>query len=157
MNLAGVLLPKSFVSSLLVISLCVPAALAQEEKKIEFAEQTSFSCEEEKFDHPVPLDESAKKALASEQSIADVPRDQKLSVESIPEDWFTTSEVHLSSPAEADLVVIWALTLLVVRTQVPSGSFANCKGDTEWCSGTMLMTSSYRRQGPMGCAASVPS
>jgi len=105
-NLAGVLLPKSFVSSLLVISLCVPASLAQEEKKIEFAEQTSFSCEEEKFDHPVPLDESAKKALASEQSIADVLRDQKLSVESIPEDWFTTSEVHLSSPAEADLVVM---------------------------------------------------
>jgi len=107
-NLAGVLLPKSFVSSLLVISLCVPAALAQEEKKIEFAEQTSFSCEEEKFDHPVPLDESAKKALASEQSIADVPRDQKLSVESIPADWFTASEVHLSSPAEADLVVMGA-------------------------------------------------
>src|SRR5882762_7595310 len=52
------------------------------------------------------LDESAKKALASEQSIADVLRDQKLSVESIPEDWFTTSEVHLSSPAEADLVVM---------------------------------------------------
>jgi hypothetical protein len=108
MNLRGVLLPKSCVSALLLVGLCIPASFAQKKEKIEFTEQTSFSSEEEKFEHPVPLNESAKKALASEQSVADVLRDEKLSVETMPDDWFTASEVHLSNLAEADLVVMGA-------------------------------------------------
>jgi len=106
MNFTGVLRPKSFVFTLLLVSLCSFPSLAQKTKKIESSEQTAFSAEEEKFEHPVPLNKSAKKALASEQSIADVMKDEKLSVETMPEDWFTASEVHLSSPAEADLVVM---------------------------------------------------
>jgi hypothetical protein len=105
-NLPGILLPKSIFFALLLVSLFVSASFAQKKKKVEFTERTSFSAEEEKFEHSVPLNESAKKALASEQSITDVLREEKLAVENIPEDWFTASEVHLSSTAEVDLVIM---------------------------------------------------
>jgi len=106
MNFTGVLRPKSFLFTVFLVSLCGSSSLAQKTKKIESSEQNAFSAEEEKFEHPVPLNKSAKKALASEQSVADVMKDEKLSVETMPEDWFTASEVHLSNPAEADLVVM---------------------------------------------------
>jgi hypothetical protein len=108
MNHRGFLLPKSLVFTLLLVSFCIPASFAQKKEKIEFTEQTSFSCEEERFEHPVPLNEAAKKALAGEKSIADALRDEKLSVETMPEDWFTASEVHLSGSTEVDLVVMGA-------------------------------------------------
>lgn len=106
MNLAGVLWPKWSGCALLLLIICGSPSSAQKSKKLEFSEQTSFSAEEEKFEHPVSLNKSAKKALASEQSIADVLTDEHLSVETMPEDWFTASEVHLSRPAEVDLVVM---------------------------------------------------
>lgn len=92
--------------NILFLGLCTPAGFAQNPQKVVSGEQTTFSAEEDKFEHPVPLNESAKKALASEQGIADVLKDEKLSVETMPEDWFTASEVHLSNPAEVDLVVM---------------------------------------------------
>jgi len=106
MKFICVLRPKSFVLTLLLVSLCSSPSLPQKTKKIESSEQTVFSAEQEKFEHAMPLNKAAKRALASEQSIADVMKDEKLSVEAMPEDWFTASEVHLSSPAEADLVVM---------------------------------------------------
>jgi hypothetical protein len=106
MNLAGVLLPNAFLSAVLIVGFCTSPSFGQNKKKLESSQQTSFSSEEEEFEHSVPLDETAKKALAAEQSIADVLRDEKLSIETMPEDWFTAAEVYLSSPLEADLVVM---------------------------------------------------
>lgn len=57
-------------------------------------------------EHPVALNQAAKKALASDPAVADVMRDDGLTIDTIPKDWFTASEVHLTSEAQADLLVM---------------------------------------------------
>jgi hypothetical protein len=47
-----------------------------EQKEARAQSANLVSSEEEEFEHSVPLDEAAKKALAAEQSIADVLRDE---------------------------------------------------------------------------------
>src|ERR1700719_4759479 len=105
MKFARVLRFKSFALAFLLASFRVCSSSAQTQNTDPNG-QTAFSAEEENFDHPVPLNRSAKDALASEQSIADVLKDEKLTVDEMPEDWFTASEVHLSRPSEGDLVVM---------------------------------------------------
>lgn len=58
------------------------------------------------FEHPVPLNDAAKKALASDRAIADVMKDDGLSVDTIPKNWFTAAEVRLGPPGQTDLVVM---------------------------------------------------
>jgi hypothetical protein len=79
---------------------------SQVPRKTGSGEQTTFSAEEEKFEHPVTLSKEARAALAGERSIADLLKDEALTAETMPEDWFTASEVHLSSQDETDLVVM---------------------------------------------------
>lgn len=105
MNLVGVLSPDSWISSFLLISFLLIPAQAQIAKKTETTEQTSFSMEFP-FERPVALSEAAKKALATDRGIADVMKDDQLSVEAIPKDWFRASEVHLGPKSETDLVVM---------------------------------------------------
>jgi TonB family protein len=105
MNLAGVLSPNSWISSFLLISFLVISASAQISQKADATEQTSFSMEFP-FERPVTLSEAAKKALATDRGIADVMKDDQLSIETIPKDWFTASEVHLGPKSETHLVVM---------------------------------------------------
>jgi hypothetical protein len=105
MNLAGVLSLGPWIFNLLLTSFLLVSASAQIVQKKEITEQTSFSMEFP-FDRPVALGEAAKKALASDRSIADVMKDDQLSVDTIPKDWFTASEVHLGPKSETDLVVM---------------------------------------------------
>jgi hypothetical protein len=56
--------------------------------------------------HLVKLDRAAKKALAASPGIADKLKDENLSVEQMPQEWFRVGEVHLHSRTEGDLVVI---------------------------------------------------
>jgi hypothetical protein len=105
MNLAGVLSPKWWITSFLLVSFFPFAVNAQNTQKADAAEQTSFSMEFP-FERPVLLGEAAKKALATDRGIADVMKDEHLSIESIPKDWFTASEVHLGPKSETDLVVM---------------------------------------------------
>lgn len=79
---------------------------SQVSTKIDTGEQRTFSSEDEKLDRPVTLSTEAKAALATERSIADVLKGDGLNAETMPTDWFMASEVHLSSPDEADLVVV---------------------------------------------------
>ncbi len=58
------------------------------------------------FEHPVVLNYAARKALASDPAVADVMREEKFSIDTIPKDWFTASEVHLGSKNQTDLVVM---------------------------------------------------
>lgn len=104
MNLAGVLYPKAPVSTLVFLQLLASAVLAQETKTVPLNEQTSFGVEGE-FEHPVPLNKAARAALASDQSVADVLKDDGLTPDTMPEKWFTTAELHLSSSGDPDLVV----------------------------------------------------
>jgi hypothetical protein len=101
MNLAGVLSPQSWISNSLLTSFLLIPANAQ----IANTEQTSFSMEFP-FERPVALSEAAKKALATDRGIADVMKDDQLSTETIPKDWFRASEVHLGPKSETDLVVM---------------------------------------------------
>jgi hypothetical protein len=106
MNLLGILSLKATVLALLLISFLGFLPSVQNDKKAPPAEQTSFSCEDEKFEHPVQLNESAMKALAREKNFADLLIAEKLEADVEPEKWFTASEIHLSSPAETDLIVM---------------------------------------------------
>jgi len=72
LNFVVVLRIKLFVFTSLLVILCVFSSPAQKTREIRSGDQTVFSAEEEKFEHAVPLNKSAKKTLASEQSIADV-------------------------------------------------------------------------------------
>jgi hypothetical protein len=105
MNLSGVLSPKAWISNLLLASFLLIPANARIAQKTEAVEQTSFSMEFP-FEQSVPLSEAAKKALATDSGIADVMKDDQLSIGSIPKDWFTASEVHLGPKSETDLVVM---------------------------------------------------
>jgi hypothetical protein len=104
MNLAGVLSPKSWISDFLLASFLLIPANAQIGQKKDVTEQTSFNMEFP-FEQPVPLSGAAKKALANDPAVADVMRDDQLSIDTIPKDWFTASEVHLGPKSETDLVV----------------------------------------------------
>lgn len=106
MNLPGVPFPKLLLPVLLTAFLSPNPVLSQAPRKIGPGEQTTFGSEEEKFERPVTLSTEARAALAGERSIADVLKDEGLKAETMPEDWFMASEVHLSSPEEADLVVM---------------------------------------------------
>ena len=79
MNLAGVLFVQTLYSALLSVGLSlIPLSSQLQETP---TEQTSFGCETDEFDHAVSLTRAAKEALAEEQSIADLLKDQKLSLE----------------------------------------------------------------------------
>ena len=105
MNLAGILSPTACISNFLLTSFLLIPANAQIAPKKDAVGQTSFSMEFP-FEQPVPLSEAAKKTLATDRGIADVMKDDQLSIESIPKDWFTASEVHLGPDTETDLVVM---------------------------------------------------
>lgn len=106
MNLPSVPFLKLQVSLILIAFLLPNIVLSQAPPKITSGEQTTFSSEDEKLERPVTLSGEARAALASERSIADVLKDDGLTSETMPTDWFMASEVHLSSPDEADLVVV---------------------------------------------------
>ena len=57
-------------------------------------------------EHSAPLSEAAKKALASDPAVADVMRDEGISIDTIPKNWFTASVVHLGPRTRSDLVVM---------------------------------------------------
>ena len=105
MSLSGVLCLKQWIFNFLLASFLLFPTNPQIIQKTGAVEQTSFSMEFA-FERPVLLSEAAKKALATDQGIADVMKDDQLSIESIPKDWFTAAEVHLGPKNETDLVVM---------------------------------------------------
>jgi hypothetical protein len=89
---------------LLTGALLIPTN-AQVPPKTTAVEQTTFSMEFP-FEHPVPLNEAAKRALCADKAIADVMKDDHLTIDTIPDNWFTASVVHLGHKTETDLVVM---------------------------------------------------
>jgi hypothetical protein len=106
MNLPGVPFPKLLFPMLLIAFISTNTVSSQVLQRTGSVEQTAFGSEEEKFEHPATLSTEARAALAGERSIADVLKDDGLTAETMPKDWFMASEVHLSSSDEADLVVM---------------------------------------------------
>lgn len=77
-------------------------------------EQTSFSVESD-FQHPVPLDEAAKEALATSPTLADDLKRKHIEPKDLPHSWFTASKVHLGD-GEVGLVVMGVDGLLGANT-----------------------------------------
>ncbi|HZV87323.1 MAG TPA: hypothetical protein VFF95_07250 [Candidatus Binatus sp.] len=105
MTFTVVLRPQKLVSCLFFVCLMVSPANPQAAQKQSREGQISLSMEFP-FEHPVVLNYDARKALASDPAVADVMRDEQLSVDTIPKGWFTASEVHLGSKNQTDLVVM---------------------------------------------------
>lgn len=113
MNLCRVLVSKVAVIACLSASVVVlqrvsesqenKQSRAKPQKEAERAE--NFGNEDPKWEHEVPPSLGAKKALASDESVAAVLNDEGLTVETMPNDWFRAAEIHLASSAETDLVV----------------------------------------------------
>src|SRR5262249_13199096 len=103
MNLAGILSSKA-VACVLFLSciLAIPTNGQAQEAKLP---EDSFSMEFPP-EHSAPLSEAAKKALASDPAVADVMRDEGISIDTIPKNWFTASVVHLGPRTRSDLVVM---------------------------------------------------
>lgn len=83
---------------------CVAATKIQSAQEVKLPDD-SFSMEFP-FEHAVPLNDPAKRALASDRAIADVMKDDGLAVDTIPKNWFTAAEVRLGPPGHTDLVVM---------------------------------------------------
>jgi hypothetical protein len=58
------------------------------------------------FEKPAALNDTAKKALATDRNVARALKDGQLSTENIPKEWFLASEVHLGPKSETDLLVL---------------------------------------------------
>jgi len=96
---------KSLVSILLTTVLQVSPVNAQEAQKPNPTEQASFGAEIN-FDRPAHLNAAAKKVLATQEIVADELDSNHLTVESMPDAWFSASEIHLGGKNEVDLVVM---------------------------------------------------
>jgi hypothetical protein len=78
--------------------LCVYASAIQSNAQLDPAkhrgEQASFSVEFA-FEHPLALNEAAKKALATSPALADDLKRKNLAPKDLPDGWFTASRIHL--------------------------------------------------------------
>ena len=95
----------SLIPNFLLASFLLTPVNAKAAEKSVTGEQTSFSMEFP-FEKPATLSEAAKRALATDRSIADVMRDEQLSIATIPPNWFQASELHLGPKNETDLLVM---------------------------------------------------
>lgn len=103
----------AFRISAVMVFLCgsVLRVKAQSGPPKQYGEQTSFSVESD-FEHPVPLDEAAKEALAASPRLADEIKQKHLEPKSLPDRWFTASKVHLGDAGQLGLVVMGVDDLL---------------------------------------------
>lgn len=102
MNLIGT--PCAKVVACILFLFCIAATTSGIPQEVKLPED-SFSMEFP-FEHAAPLNDAAKRALANDRAIADVMKDEGLSVDTIPKNWFTAAEVRLGPPRHADLVVM---------------------------------------------------
>jgi hypothetical protein len=81
---------------------------AQEPQETFSHPPTSFSAEDDKFPHAVPLPDCVRRLLANDDHVANTLNYEHLSREQLPADWFTASEQKLAQGDETYLVVMGA-------------------------------------------------
>lgn len=113
MNTSRSLFLRVSVTTLVLWFLAV-CANAQLNPAKHYGEQTSFSVEFD-FEHPVPVDEAAKEALATSSHLADDLKQKHLAPKDLPDHWFTASRVHLGD-GEVGLVVMGVDGLLAANS-----------------------------------------
>ena len=68
-------------------------------------EQTHFSAEDEKVNHPVAIPAEALAILAKDELVQNVLEDQKIAPADLPASWFSAAQVQLGGKGEQDLIV----------------------------------------------------
>ena len=104
MNLLGALFIRSCAATLILCGLSIRTN-GQVKQPQHRGEQTSFSVEFD-FDRPVPVNEAAKKALATAAGLADDLKQKHLEPKDLPDRWFTASRIHLGDGGQVGLVVM---------------------------------------------------
>jgi hypothetical protein len=96
-----------FKRSAAILFLCASLARAnaQSNPPEHHGEQTSFSVEFD-FEHPVPVNQAAKEALAASPRIVHELKQKHVQPKDLPDEWFTASRVHLGADGESGLVVM---------------------------------------------------
>jgi len=96
-----------FKSSAAILFLCASLARAnaQSNPPEHHGEQTSFSVEFD-FEHPVPVNQAAKEALAASPRIVHELKQKHVQPKDLPDEWFTASRVHLGADGQSGLVVM---------------------------------------------------
>jgi hypothetical protein len=69
-------------------------------------EQNHFSAEDEGVQKPVPLPEDVLAILRKDDTVKGALEDSNLPPDRLPQSWFSASSIHLSSPDQADLIVM---------------------------------------------------
>ena len=104
MDLLSALFIRSCVATLVLCSLSIGAS-GQEKQPKHHGEQTSFSIEFD-FEHPVPVDEAAREALATSPRVTHELKRKHLEPKDLPDRWFTASRIHLDNGGRVGLVVM---------------------------------------------------
>ena len=105
MRAVSILLPACCI---LIVTLIGPAGIstpAQQKQNPRNTEQTSFDAEGP-VDRPVPLSDPARKAIAGDVKLVKDLANKQLSAETVPQEWFAVSQIHLANRKETDLVVV---------------------------------------------------
>jgi len=98
------------VSLIFVLAPCIAAsrANAQQLEQTFSHPPTSFSAEDDKFPHAVPLPSCVHRLLAIDTDVVHALEYERLSSEQLPEDWFTASERDLGQSGGTYVVVMAA-------------------------------------------------
>jgi len=109
MNQKDFLLCRRGVILVLAIVLIGFRTSAQQQPQRTFSHPpTSFSAEDDKFPHAVPLPDCARRSLASDGHVAIALQHDHLSPEQLPGDWFSASERKLGHSDWTYLLVMGA-------------------------------------------------
>jgi len=108
MNRIGILLCRVSLLLLLVAALAVFCTNAQQSHKAVPHPLISFSAEDDKFAHAVPLPDCVRRLLASDEHVINTLKYEQLPAEQLPADWFTASRTELGAHSGAYYVVMGA-------------------------------------------------
>jgi hypothetical protein len=108
MNRMDFLLCRGSLTLLLVVALTALRTTAQELQETFSHPPKSFSAEDDKLPHPVPLPNCVRRLLASDQHVVNTLKYEQISPEKLPTDWFTASEQDLELTDGTLLVVMGA-------------------------------------------------
>ncbi len=102
------LIYKKSLILLLALGLTTFRAGAQQPEQTFSHPPTSFSAEDDKFPHAVPIPTCVRRLLAIDPDVVHALEYEQLSPEQLPPDWFTASERHLGQSGGIYLVVMAA-------------------------------------------------
>jgi hypothetical protein len=108
MNRMDFLLCRGSLTLLLAVGLTASRTPAQQSQETLSHPPKSFSSEDDKFPHAVPLPDCVRRVLASDEHVVNTLNYEELSPEQLPTDWFTASKTYLGPHNASYFVVMGA-------------------------------------------------